>query len=1126
VEVRVLGPFEARRNGDLLRFGGRKEQAVVAILALQPGRAVTADRLIDTLWGDEAPKTAAKTLQTYVSRVRRVVGQDTLRTIGAGYALQVRSDDVDALVFEQQVERGRSAAAAGEHARAATELGQALARWRGEPLAEFGFATGQAAELVPVIAALLAENPLREALWASLMLALYRAGRQADALRAFQQARRALVDQLGIEPGPELKDLEARILAQDPTLAQDLPLADGSLRADADRSSELVPLPVSIVASGHAEFVGRSLERERLHAAWDRVVAGSSSVVLVAGEPGVGKSRLAADLALRVRGDGGMVLFGRCDEEQLVPYQPFVEALRHFVRHSPAARQERLAEVASEAARLVPALRVTSEPSTWAGDDGDRLSLFDGVAEMLGVAAAGHPLLLVIDDLHWADRATLLLLRHLISSDQTPPLLILATYRDTELRRDHPLADALALLRGDPRVHRLLLGGLTIDDVRQLVSSSALIDESQIADLSQSIHQETGGNAFFVQEVVRHLLETGGAPDGRLQVPEGVRDVVGRRLARLSDDVNRVLTMASVIGQTFDVPIVVSAAAWTEEGVLAALDEARRAGLVREVIGTPDRFEFAHAIVRSTLYDEIGASRRVRAHRAVAAAFEELRDTGSPEVLAAVAHHLIEAAQVTDARRAADYARLAGENAVSQLAFEDAIRHFQRAREAIELMAEPDEDLRRQILLNLGRTLVRLDIDAGSSVLWDVVKEVESEGLLEPAAIAAIALCGMRPLLGGESDPVVQLLRRLVAAGPTEDSVIRLRLLANLSVGLSYVAPKPELLSLSGQSLAIGRRLGERRPLGEAMVARLFALNLPNEADERLALAGELLRIGRESGDNDLVLHALRHRYSALLERGAASAAWAESERYLDLAKRRRDVLHEDTAHSFLLTQLISEARFSEAEELLVSLAANTYMEGIAPLSMILGTQRLLLSWLWGRPLDHLVPAVGDEPLRGVLDPIVAMADAVAGRVDSARQRLSALLGPHAEIPQNWLWAGTVFNLAVATSGSAHGPSADRLTQELEPHAGRMLTVNGRMFLGAVDHHLGQLAVAAGRPADGVDLLRRATDSHRTMGFHAWVVRSQLGLAQALAATGFAGEAAEVRASATTLASHLGIARI
>ena len=521
-------------------------------------------------------------------------------------------------------------------------------------------------------------------------------------------------------------------------------------------ATSAIPMPNLLTDVGRI-FVGREPELERLAQLWKEAAAGERRVAFVAGEPGVGKTRLAAELAARAHDEGATVLAGRCDEDLGVPYQPFVEALRHFGDHMPSAQlPERLGRFGGELARLVPELSertpdlsspLRSDPET------ERYRLFDAVAAWLGATSVDQPLLLVLDDLQWAAKPTLLLLRHVVRSADVQRVMLFGTYRDTELAHNHPLVEVLADLRRHGGVERLSLRGLDSLGVTAYMEAAAghTLDDDDL-DLARAVHEETEGNPFFVREVFRHLTETGAIeqlggrwttnlPLAELGIPESVRDVVGRRLARLSEQANRALRVAAVVGPQFDLSVVGTAAGLDEESVLTSVEEAGQARLVLEATTAGNRYRFAHALVRDTLYGELSATRRAAFHRHVAEAIERVHGTALDDHLPALAHHWARAAApAADLRRAVDYAARAGDHALTQLAHDEAVAYYRQALEFLESGGAGTEDPRHlELLIALGEAQRRVGDPSHREVLLTAARVARQRGNADALARAALA---------------------------------------------------------------------------------------------------------------------------------------------------------------------------------------------------------------------------------------------------------------------------------------------------------------------------------------------------------------------------------------------------
>jgi class 3 adenylate cyclase/tetratricopeptide (TPR) repeat protein len=552
-----------------------------------------------------------------------------------------------------------------------------------------------------------------------------------------------------------------------------------------------------VLAAGGLPFSGRDDSYGALVEVWKQCASGAFATVLLAGEPGVGKTRLARELAEWVREGDGLVLAGRCDEGVAVPFQAFATALEWFVRHVPSDQAPtRLGEFPGDLVRIVPHLGelVAGLPEPLRDEpDTERFRLLQAVESWLSVGGSDLPRLLVLDDLHWADTATLLLLRQLITG-QPSGLMVLCTYRDTDVDRTHPLAAMLADLRRLDGVERIALTGLGTGGVRELLvrtSGHDLGDDGlRFADMMQ---RETSGNPFFLSEVLRHLTETGALyeRDGRwvsdlrpehLGIPEGVREVVGRRLIRLGGDVEQVLRTAAVIGYEFDVELLADVVGRNVDEVLDALDTAISASLVIEV--GVDRLRFAHALVRETLHAELSSSRRARQHRKVAEAIEARHVQDSDAVVTELATHWAEASAGGDPTRAIELAIRAGDLAVERGAYENGARWFANALEMIGDAGEP-VDIRRRTLVKLAEAQSHSGSTSdGRANALRAAREAIAAG--DPDTATAALSISVRAALneGQDADPEKIGLLRNALAMPGLSVLQRALLFGELSVEL------------------------------------------------------------------------------------------------------------------------------------------------------------------------------------------------------------------------------------------------------------------------------------------------------------------------------------------------------
>ena len=622
------------------------------------------------------------------------------------------------------------------------------------------------------------------------------------------------------------------------------------------------------------------------------------------GEPGVGKTRLAAQVAAQVHEEGGVVLVGRCDEDLGVPYQPFVEALRHYVDHTaPADLKDRLGRYGGELVRLMPELadRVADLPPALQSDpETERYRLFDAVGAWLAAASTDQPILLVVDDLHWAAKPTLLLLRHVLRFSEPLRLLIVGTYRDTELGRRHPLTELLADLRRQGGVERLSLSGLDAGGVARFVEQAARRDlNAEDEALARAIYAETEGNPFFVHEVLRHLAETGAVErrQGRwvtttaieeVGIPEGIRDVVGRRLSRLSDEANDVLAVAAVIGAEFELAVLSQAAGLSPHRVVAALEEAVAARLVSETPESAGDYRFAHALVRATLYEELSAARRVAFHGQAAEAIESIHATRLQDHLPALAHHYAQSAvPAADPAKAVDYARRAGDAALAQLAHDDAVRYYGQALDLLRLSKAPVDDPEQiELLIAFGEAQRRAGHPAHRETLLEAARRARQRHDADALARAALANCrGSLTSNAGRIDPErIEALQAALEFVGEADSPTRARLMAHLALEQNWTGDRAELARLADDAIAMARRLADPATLADVLLTSFYTIWNPSTVHKRMDQSDELLALAERLGDQRIAVHAYHHRARAAMELGDLAENQRCAERQAGLA--------------------------------------------------------------------------------------------------------------------------------------------------------------------------------------------------------------------------------------------------
>ena len=1101
MEFRILGPLEVLEDGKQVDVGGAKQRALLACLLVHANDVVSTDRLIDALWEDEAPETAQKALQVYISQLRKALGKERLETKAPGYRLRVEPVELDRERFEQLLAKGKPK--------------EALALWRGQPLSEFAyqrFATsdiarleelrlacieqrveqdleaGRHAALVGELEGLVREHPLRERLRAQLMLALYRSGRQAEALEAYQEARRELVEELGIEPSAELRELQQAILRQDAAL--DLPI-------QADLSPEALEPP-------RGAFVGRENELEQLYAGFADAVAGRGSLFLLVGEPGIGKSRLAEELARHARARGSEVLVGRCWEGGgAPPYWPWLQSLREHVRKVDAeALRRQLGEGAVDVAQIVPDIRerLPDIPEPTAQDSEDaRFQLFDSTATFVRNAATSRPWVLVLDDLHAADEPSLLLLRFLAGELAGANILVLGTYRDVDPTVRDPLASTLTELARERITRRIQLTGIAQADVARYIE----LETGSVASASlvSAIHDETEGNPLFVGEVVRLLATEGdlagadGSTLSTLGIPQGVREVIGRRLRALSEEGARVLALASVLGREFRVDVLQRLAELERDDVLALLDEAVTARLVASVPGGLGRLRFAHALIRDTLYDELSTPRRVLLHRRAAEALEEIYASDPEPHLAELTHHYFEAAPGGDVEKALTYAQRAAARSLDVLAFEEAARFYQVALQTLELRPA-DPATRCELLLGFGEAQARAGDEAvASSAFLEAAELAGSAGSPEQLARAALGYGGRFVwMVRGADTDVVPLLDDALQALGEEETALRAKVLARLAGALRDQPELERRTELTTEALDIARRLGDRSALAYALDGGYCAVWGPDNPEERLEIAAELVRVADEVGDRERAIQGRYYRALAQLELGRIPEVDAELGRIDRLVAELRQPAQRWYAEVLRGILALFHGDFERAEEAIptsIELAQRMRAHLSALSFRLQSTMYQREHGRFDEGIEVMERAVERSPSLSAFRCILASLYADRGRDGEARSIVEFLSQTTFDLlPDNdklfgWSLLGEVCQ---TIDDSTH---ASTLYELLLPYAERNVVCHPGCAIGSVSRYLGLLASLLERFDGACDHFETALAMNERMGARPWLAHTQ-----------------------------------
>jgi predicted ATPase/class 3 adenylate cyclase len=916
-----------------------------------------------------------------------------------------------------------------------------------------------------------------------------------------------------------LEALILRCLAKDPNerpeSAAAIPEALGAIAETsstvAQQAVQADANPLDRLAGG--VFVGREKEMDELRAGLEDALSGRGRLLMLVGEPGIGKTRTSEEFATYAGLRNAQVLWGRCYEGEGAPaYWPWVQLIRSYVHdRDPQELMSEMGPGAADIAQVVSEVkeRLPGLPAPPALEpEQARFRLFDSITTFLKNASKGQPIVLVLDDLHWADKPSLLLLQFLARELRGGRLLVLGTYRDVELRRGHPLSQTLGELAREGLSQRILLRGLSERDVARFIEITAGVEPPKA--LVEAVYRETEGNPFFVNEIVRLLVA-----DGRLEkpeevkswsvtIPQGVREVVGRRLDHLSEECNRVLTIGSVIGREFGLRTlekVIQRQAKDErlkgDRLLEALEEAVAARVIAEMPRMVDRYSFSHALIRETLYEELSTARRVRLHRQIGEVIEEL-DSGDLEAhLPQLAYHFFEGAQGGDVDKAIDYATQAGERATVLLAYEEAVGHHEVALQAHELLDKPDEAQRCELLLALGDAQVKAgEPQKALETCERAVGTARELGAAELLARAAIAYADARFFGGGSSEESARHLEEALTVIDEGDSELRALALSRLPrVMMFSQRSTEEKVATAQQALDIADRMGDSALRAEALHGMRWALWEPQNVEERLTVSTEMVELYEQLGDKAMAATAHGWRLTDLLEVGETQNVDAEIEAFEKLAEELRQPTMQWQPLMFRAGKALLEGRFEEGERLALQALALGQRIGGGVLANI-GPQMFVLRREQGRLAEierGSKRAVQVNPNIPGFRAGLALLYCELGRQDEARAEFEEVgASDFADVPvdANWLIGITLLSEVCASLGDAR--RAAPLYQLLLPYAGRNVVAGfAATCYGSASRYLGLLAATMSRWEDAEKHFQDAIEMNGRMGARPWLARSQ-----------------------------------
>ena len=1119
--VRLLGGVHAVAvDGSAIDLPSASQRRLLAILALHSPRRLRSEWLADTLG------ITPGALRMLVSRVRTAIGETVLQTSSTGYSVVT---DVDVLQFSEAV---AGAAEADDRMRG---LERALGLWIGPALEEFAgeeWADGEiarltelhaatiddyaeelisarrAADAVAVLEAQVARHPYRDSSRGLLIRALASAGRQGDALRAFQQYRSLLIEELGTEPSPDVVRIERRVATSWDGIDTDND-PDSDPAAPAPIGAVTVPLPSAFAHA--ARFVGRASELDALAEELAQVRGSGLHGVVLRGEPGIGKTTLLTAFAQSVVSKAdATVIYGRCDETG-IPLQPFRSVLADCVEHAPVdLLAEHVARCGGELVRICPLLatRVETAPDPTVSDDAtERFLVFEAATDLLRRIAAPRPLVLMFDDLQWAEPTALLMLRHITHALAAAPVLVVASSRDPGEHASEQLRAALTdLERGEHR--GLQLAGFDDDELAALVAIAAPVTgDVEARRVAAALRVETAGNPLYASQLIRHWVESGRLDDTSVNeseleaasaedVPPSLRDVVWSRVNALGADASRILTAASVLGIEFSEDVLVDMIGLPEPVVVETLDAATRAGLLVDAGSVRRTTRFVHALVANALYADLGRSLRVRLHGQAARSLEQRTDDIGPDVVVQLARHCARAGWPGAAQR---WSTLAGDQALEQLAPTEASHHYRIALDMAIAMHRPDAE-RADLLVRLGEAQLRAGDPQAQDTIAEAARLARRSGAHDLLVRAALASNPGFMRIDPRAPEYLATVEAAVAVADPADTATYARLLALLAQSLVWTPDAERRIASAHKALELADAHPDPTLFARIAPGVLWGLWEPGSGEVRSRVAAKAVAVAEASGDPRLEFGAHLSAFDIAIESAdhvTAARSLAKlraTARTIGEPRLRWMVGLADTFTATMAGRLAeAEAAATKTLELGMQIGAPDAFTFFAPQFFAIGT-------FAGRH-DELFPlveqATKDDPLAIAFTLAYGIICHAVGREQPAREILDdGIATGFAELPVDNLWTTCVIGYAILAIELDHAEAAAQLLPLLEPFANDV-AFNGVSSQGPIAAYVGKLESLLGRHDDAEEHLRAALDITEAFGWQYHQATTLFSLAQA-----------------------------
>ncbi|MCH7697400.1 MAG: protein kinase [Chloroflexi bacterium] len=868
--------------------------------------------------------------------------------------------------------------------------------------------------------------------------------------------------------------------------------------------------PIDRIAGG--VFVGREDETKELRTALASAISGEGKIVLLTGEPGIGKTRLAEELATYARLRDAQVLWGRCHERAGQPsYWPWVQAIRSYVHSRDLqALESDMGSGAADIAQVVTEIRdrlpgLATPPAL--DPEQARFRLFDSITTFLKNASNREPLVIVLDDIQWADEASLLLLQFLAKEIQSSRVLVICTVRDTELDREQPAARVLAELAKEPVTSSIALTGLTTDDITQFVELST--GKVAAPGLAGALFKQAEGNPFVTSEIVKLLASDGRLDEGAtstswsVAIPDGVRAIVTRRLEHLSEPCRDFLASAAVVGRAFDLRVVERVAGVSVEAAVDALDEAASARLVEELEEGTGRYQFSHAITRDTLYQDQPPSRRLELHRAVGERLESIYGTESAAHIGQLAYHFAEAAKAGTAEKAVAYARKAGDQALARLAYEDAVGHYRRAVQALAFVDQQSDKVRAELLLAQGTAAIKTaGYKEAKKPLWEALGIAKEIGDVRLFTLSTLAFSRSAfEAYKVEPERVAMLEDALKLVGES-DAALRARLCSELASALQWSADPGRRDELGDEALTLSREAHDSEGRLDILVSWIEANYHHDRLDQRLEVCHELIDAGQEFGSIWHEAEGNLRLYTSSLEAGDVPGADEAARLFRNIVEKGKINRYAGWVAAYPAMKAIFEGRLEEADVLVPQTLAAFQSCGEPDALLRAGFQLMTLRTFQGR-LAELEPAI-----RGVVTQygetvasrvIMAFYWTQAGNLEEAREEWELAKEHIADLSRDPSWFETQLMLAEVCAFVEDAERANTLYELIGDYADRNGVLSlGAVCTGSVAHQAALLAVTAGRLDEAEMHFETALVANERMGTRPFLARTQFAYARML----------------------------